>query len=252
MIGLLVIAHCRAVDLAPRDPSAVFEMIDASIASEDYFKANGLLGSLMDSLVAVGVPPLTGQAHRTASDRGRENRDLHTLIQQAQFAWRQAIGGRQTWDQVMVQLAEASSSSVTLDYELPASVRYEQARSRYQSAPSIVLLHQMTLRAYEAGAFADTSMYLAQERVEIPKAYGRFAGPSLHRLETLDGILKFNAGDIDECYKIPRCVGQSSAGRWIGSAVAGTTTHGAGSTTSKSGRDGFSCCPTLRNVRGWM
>ncbi|MEO8663743.1 MAG: hypothetical protein ABI693_35125 [Bryobacteraceae bacterium] len=68
----------------------------------------------MDDLLAVGVPPLTGQAHRQAADSGRANGDLVGLVKQARLTWSQAGWGEQPWSDVMVR---------------PPTVRYEQART---------------------------------------------------------------------------------------------------------------------------
>jgi hypothetical protein len=58
-------------------------------------------------------------------------------------------------------------------------------------------LHQLTLRAFEALEYTATSKYILRERAEIPRAYPpEAAGPILHRLETLSGILKMEAGDV--------------------------------------------------------
>jgi hypothetical protein len=191
--GMLALAAA----LPPPDPSPVFAEIDAAIASQDYYKANSLLGKLMNDLLAAGVPPLTGKAHREAMDAGRQNRDLTGFVQQARLEWNQAMRGEQSWQRVMVRLSVAFSSAVTLDSALPPALRYEQARARYAASPSIMLLHQLTLRAFEAGEYAATSKYLVQERAEIPRAYPpEAAGPILHRLETLAGILRMRAGDI--------------------------------------------------------
>ncbi|HXJ41315.1 MAG TPA: hypothetical protein VNH18_18685 [Bryobacteraceae bacterium] len=192
-----MVAACFAAAPTPRDPSAVFAAIEGSIAAQDYYKADFLLGSLMDDLLSVGVPPLTGQAYRRAADSGRENGDLVGLVQQARLTWSQAARDEQPWAQVMVRLFIAFSSAVALDSQLPPTVRYEQARTRYEAAPSIILLHQLTRRAFEAGEYAATSKYLIQERAETSHAYPpEAAGLILHRLETLTGILKLGAGDV--------------------------------------------------------
>jgi hypothetical protein len=175
----------------------VFAAIESSFAAQDYYKANVLLGSLMDDLLAVGVPPLTGQAHRRAADLGRENDDLVGLVRQAHLTWGQAARDEQPWAQVMVRLFVAFSSAVALESQLPPIVRYEQARTRYEAAPSIILLHQLTLRAFEAGEYGAASNYLIQERAETSHVYPpEAAGLILHRLETLTGILKLDAGDV--------------------------------------------------------
>jgi hypothetical protein len=196
-VGMLMVAACGEAAPAPRDPSAVFSAIERSIAAHDYYKANGLLGSLMNDLLAAGVPPLTGQAHRRAFDSGRENGDLAGLVQQARLTWSQAARDEQAWDQVMLRLFLAFSSAVALDTKLSPNIRYEQARTRYEAAPSIILLHQLTLRAFEAGEYAATATYLIQERAETSRLYPPdAAGLILHRLETLAGIVKLNAGDV--------------------------------------------------------
>jgi hypothetical protein len=194
---MLIVAACFAAAPSPRDPSAVFAAIESSIAAQDYYKANSLLGSLIDDLLAVGVPPLTGQAHRLAANLGRENGDLVGLVRQARLTWSQAARDEQPWAQVMVRLFVAFSSAVALDSQLPPTIRYEQARTRYEAAPSIILLHQLTLRAFEAGEHAATLKYLKQERAEISVLYPpEAAGLILHRLETMTGILKLDAGDV--------------------------------------------------------
>ena len=196
-IGVLIVATCFAAAPTPRDPSAVFAALETSIAAQDYYKANGLLGSLMDDLLAVGVPPLTGQLHRRAADAGRRDGDLVGLIRQARLTWSQAARHEQPWAEVMVRLFVAFSSAVALDSQLPPTVRYQQARTRYEAAPSIILLHQLTLRAFEAGEYAATSMYLIEEHAETSRLYPpEAAGFILHRLETLNGILKLDAGDM--------------------------------------------------------
>jgi hypothetical protein len=196
-VGMLIVAACFAAAPTPRDPSAVFAAIESSIATQDYYKANVLLGSLMDDLLAVGVPPLAGQAHRRAADLGRDNGDLVGLVRQARLTWSQAARDEQPWAQVMVRLFVAFSSAVALDSQLPPTVRYEQARTRYEAAPSIILLHQLTLRAFEAGEYAATLKYVKQERAETSDVYPpEAAGLILHRLETMTGILKLDAGDV--------------------------------------------------------
>jgi hypothetical protein len=62
-----MVAACFAAAPAPRDPSGVFAAIETSIAAQDYYKADVLLGSLTGDLLAVGVPPLTG--NRTVGRR---------------------------------------------------------------------------------------------------------------------------------------------------------------------------------------
>jgi hypothetical protein len=129
-------------------------------------------------------------------DAGRNNRDLVGLVQQARLTWVRATRDEQPWSQVMVDLSIAFSSAVTLDSALPPALRYQQARARYEAAPSNILLHQLTLRAYEAGEYDATSKYVAEERKQIPRAYSDAAGPILNRLETLAGILELKAGNV--------------------------------------------------------
>ena len=181
---------------APRDPSPVFAEIDKAIESQDFFKANALLGVLIDSLGSAGVPPLVGQAHRRAMEAGRENHNLVGLVQQARLSWLRAARDEQPWSQVMVDLFIAFSSSVTLDAALPPALRYQQARTRYEAAPSIILLHQLTLRAFEAGEYDATSKYIAEERKQIPRTYSDYAGPILARLETLEGLVELKMGNV--------------------------------------------------------
>lgn len=196
-VGMLTLAASFAAASTPRDPAAVFAAIENSTAAQDYYKADVLLGSLMVDLLAAGVPPLVGQAHRSAFDLGRGNADLVGLVREARLTWSQATRDEQPWAQVMVRLLVAFSSAVALDSQLPPSVRYEQARTRYEVAPSIILLHQLTLRAFEAGESAATLEYLKQERAETSAAYSpEAAGLILHRLETIAGILKLQTGDV--------------------------------------------------------
>lgn len=96
----------------------------------------------------------------------------------------------------MIRLEEASSSSVALEATLPPALRYEQARARYEAVPSIILLHQLILRAFEAGEYAVASKYIAEERKQIPHAYSQGAGPILNRLETLAGIIALKEGNL--------------------------------------------------------
>ena len=196
-VGMLTLAASFAAGSTPRDPTAVFAAIETSTAAQDYYKANVLLGSLMDDLLAAGVPPLVGQAHRSAFDLGRGHADLAGLVREARLTWSQATHDEQPWTQVMVRLFVAFSSAAALDSQLPPSVRYEQARNRYETGPSIILLHQLTLRAFEAGESAATLEYLKQERAETSGAYPpEAAGLILHRLETIAGILKLERGDV--------------------------------------------------------
>jgi hypothetical protein len=113
-------------------------------------------------------------------DAGRENRDFTGLVQQARLTWIQATRSKQSWVQVMARLSVAFSSAVTLNSALPPALRYEQARARYAAAPSIILLHQLMLSAFEAGEYAATSKYILQKRAEIPRlsARGGRANPS--------------------------------------------------------------------------
>ena len=195
-VGIFALAACAFAAPTPPDPSPVFAEIAKAIEGQDFFKANSLLGHLMDSLLAAGVPPLVGQAHRLAMDAGRENRELVGLVRQARLTWFRATREEQAWSQVMVDLSIAFSSSVTLDAVLPPGLRYQQARSRYEAAPSITLLHQPTLRAFEAGEYDDTSKYIAEERKQIPRAYSEYAGPILARLETLEGLVELKMGAV--------------------------------------------------------
>jgi len=196
-VGMLIVAACFAAAPTPRDPSAVFAAIERSVAAQDYYNANDLLGSLMNDLLAVGVSALTGQAHGRAVDLGRKNSDLVGLVRQARLTWSQAARNEQPWAQVMVRLLVAFSSAVALDSQLPPTVRYEQARTRYEAAPSSIPLHQLTLRAFEAGEYAATLKYVKQERAEIFQVYPpEVAGSILNGLETMTGILKLDAGDV--------------------------------------------------------
>jgi hypothetical protein len=195
-VGIFALAACAFAAATPPDASPVFGEIDKAIEVHDFLKANSLLGQLMDSLLATGVPPLVGQAHRRAMDAGRENRDLIGLVRQARLTWLRAMREEQAWSQVMVDLSIAFASSVTLDAALPPALRYQQARARYEAAPSITLLHQLTLRAFEAGEYEDTSKYIAEERKQIPRAYSEHAGPILARLETLEGLVELKMGNV--------------------------------------------------------
>jgi hypothetical protein len=147
-VGMLLVTACFAAAPTPRDPSAVFASIERSIAVQDYYKADVLLGNLMDDLLAVGVPPLTGQARRRAADSGRESGDLAALVQEARLTWSQAARDEQPWAEIMVRLFVAFSSAVALDSRLPPTIRYEQARTRYEAAPSIILLHQPDAQSF--------------------------------------------------------------------------------------------------------
>jgi hypothetical protein len=180
----------------PRDPSAVFTAINDAISVRDYYKANSLLGTLTNDLLAAGVPPLTGTTAQRVTDAGRRNRDIAVLVQRAQVAWTQATGAEQPWDEVMIRLSEASSSAVVLDTALPQALRYDQAHARYDAVPSIILLHQLILRAFEAGEYGVASKYIAEERKQIPHAYSGASGPILNRLETLAGILALKDGNL--------------------------------------------------------
>lgn len=183
---------------APRDPSAVFAEIDTAIAAQDYYKGSNLLGTLMNDLLAVGVSPPTGAAHREATDRGRDNRDVNGLARDARRAWDQAARNEQPWAQAMNRLLMAFSSAVYLDLELPPAVRYEQARARYEADGSGILLHQLMLRAFEADEYADAARYVVERRKQIPRAFpGASAGPILHRLETLAGVVALKLGNVE-------------------------------------------------------
>ena len=167
------------------------------MAGQDYFKASSLLARLMDDLLANGVRPPTGQAHSRAIEEGRGNADLPGLIQQARITWSQAERGEQTWEQVMTRLLAAFGSAIALDSQLPPKVRYEQARARYEATPSEILLHQLMLRAFEAREYAATSTYLAMDRAETLRRFPpKAAGVMINRLDTIDGILKLEAGDV--------------------------------------------------------
>jgi len=193
---MLALAVSTGAFAKPRDPSAVFTAINNAIAVRDYYKANSLLGALTDDLVAAGVPPLTGDAAQQVMDAGQRDRDLEVLVQRARDAWTQATRGERPWDDVMIRLEEAFSSAVALNATLPPALRYEQARARYEAVPSIILLHQLILRAFEAGEYAVASKYIAEERKQIPHAYSEAAGPILNRLETLAGILALKDGNL--------------------------------------------------------
>lgn len=196
-VGMLTLVASFAAASPPRHPSAIFAAIESSIGAQDYFKANVLIGRLMDDLLAAGVPPLVGQAHRSAFDSGHGNADLAGLVREASLAWSQAARDETPWAEVMARLLVAFSSAAALDSQLPPSVRYEQARARYEAAPSIILLHQLTLRAFEAGEAAATLEYLTQEYAETSAAYSpEAAGLALHRLETVAGLVKLQAGDV--------------------------------------------------------
>jgi hypothetical protein len=196
-VGIFALGACVSAVATPRDPSPVFTEIDKAIEGQDFFKVNSLVGELMNSLLTAGVRPLVGAAHREAMDAGRNNRDLVGLVQQARLTWVRATRDEQPWSQVMVDLSIAFSSAVTLDSALPPALRYQQARARYEAAPSIILLHQLTVRAFEAGEYDATSKYVAEERKQIPRAYSPdAAGPILNRLETLAGILELKAGNV--------------------------------------------------------
>jgi hypothetical protein len=197
-VGMLIATACFAATSTPRDPSGVFAAIESSIAAQDYFKADVLLGSLMNDLLALHVQPPVGQAHRQAWDSGRENSDLVGLVREARLTWSQAARNEQPWDEVMVRLLIASGSAVALDTRLPLAVRYEQARTRYEAAPSFILLHQLTLRAYEAGEYGAALKYVIQDRAETLRIFPpESAGLIINRLETLIGILKLDAGDLE-------------------------------------------------------
>ncbi len=88
-------------------------------------------------------------------------------------------------------------SAVALDTRLPASQRYEQARKRYEVAPSYTLLHQLTLRAYEANEYVAALSYATDDRTETLRIFFRqkLRDLILNRLDTLIGILKLNADD---------------------------------------------------------
>jgi hypothetical protein len=193
---MLALAVSTGAFAKPRDPSAVFTAIDNAIALHDYYKANSLLGELTNDLLAAGVPPLTGAAAQQVMEAGQRDRDLAVLVQRACIAWTQATRGEQRWDDVMIRLSEALSSAAALDATLPPALRYEQARARYEAVPSIILLHQLILRAFEAGEYAVASKYIAEERRQIPHAYSEAAGPILNRLETLAGILALKDGNL--------------------------------------------------------
>lgn len=192
----LALAGGMEASANPRDPSAVFTAIDNAIAARDYYRTNSLLGELMNDLLAAGVPPLTGAAHRQVMEAGRENRDIIELVRKTRVAWTRAARGEQPWDEVRIPLSEAFSSAVGLDATLPPALRYEQARVRYQAVPSIILLHQLTLRAFEAGEYGAASKYIDEERQRIPLAYSQAAGPILNRLEMLAGILALKDGNL--------------------------------------------------------
>jgi hypothetical protein len=201
-VGMLMAAACFAAPPAPPDPSAVFAAIESSIAVQDYYKVDELLGSLMNELLALHVPPPVGQAHRQAWNSGRENSDVVGLVREARVTWSQAARNEQPWTEVMVRLLVASSSAVALDSKLPLAVRYEQALTRYEAYPSIILLHQLTLRAYEAGEYGAAFKYVTQERAEISHVYPpESAGLIINRLETLVGILKLDSGDLEGALK---------------------------------------------------
>lgn len=196
-VGMLMLAASSATASTPGDPGAVFAAIEISIAAQDYYRANVLLGTLMDDLFMAGIPPLVGQVHRRAADLGRENADLTGLVREARLTWSQATRDERPWTEVMVRLFVAFSSASALDSHLPSRVRYEQARARYEAAPSIILLHQLTLRAFEARESVATLSYLEQERAETSRAYSpEAAGLILNRLETIAGILKLESGDV--------------------------------------------------------
>lgn len=196
VVGVFALAAGVSAAATPQDPSSVFDEIDKAIECQDFFKANSLLGEITNSLLKVGVPPLVGQAHDRAWAAGRENRDLAGLVQQARLTWLRATREEQPWSQVMVDLFVAFSSSVALDAALPPALRYQQARARYEADPSIGHLHQLTLRAFEAGEYDAASKYIAEERKQIPHAYSEYAGPVLARLETLEGLVELKMGNV--------------------------------------------------------
>ncbi|MBC7926086.1 MAG: hypothetical protein H7039_10565 [Bryobacteraceae bacterium] len=178
----------------PRDPSPSFAAIEQSIDAQDYQKANDLLGQLMTSLMSSGVPPLIGTAHREVMDAGRDDPDLRKLVQQSREAWARAVSNQQPWTDAMVRLSKAFSSAVTLDAALPLALRYQQARARYAADPSIIRLHQVELRAFEAGEYAAARKFVDEERIQIPRAYRDHAGVILNRLETLAGVIALKQG----------------------------------------------------------
>lgn len=196
-VGIFALATCVSAVATPPDPSRIFAQIDECIDRQDFVQANSLLGELIDSLLAAGEPPIVGAADRRAMDAGRGNHDVTGLVRQARLTWVRAARNEQPWSQVMVDLSIAFSSASTLESGLPPALRYQQARARYEAAPSIIRLHQLTLRAFEAGEYAATSKYVAEERKQIPGAYGpEGSGLVLNRLETLAGILELKAGNV--------------------------------------------------------
>jgi hypothetical protein len=197
VVSLFTVAACVAAAPTRPDPSAKFAAIDRSITGKDYYQADFILGSLSNDLLAAGVAPVIGDAHRHAMDSGHANSDLVGLIREARVAWSQAMRGEQPWDGVMVRLLVASSSAVVLDSQLPPSLRYEQALARYRAAPSNILLQQLTLRAFEAGEREATLRYVNQLRVEILEVFQlEGAAPIVNRLDTIEGLVKLDMGDL--------------------------------------------------------